>query len=182
MMSWYVALLERIYRILSCRYAGKSYGRGYACHNCKNFAGPRPSLGVMMTFLDHPLYQELLSLKLAQDNFAIAGSGPLFARGWISDPSDIDVVARGSAWNAAAQLGQVTPAPYSDVHQISLFDGDLEILDGWFPECWPVDQIIDEADLICGLRFVRLDIILTTKRMLGRPERLDSSTCHRETR
>jgi hypothetical protein len=125
-----------------------------------------------MTFLDHPLFQELLSLKLDRDNFAIAGSGPIFARGWINDPSDIDVVARGSAWAAAVQLGQVTPALYSNVHQVSLYDGDLEILDGWFPERWPVNQIIDEADLICGLRFVRLDIIVTTKKMLARPKDL----------
>jgi hypothetical protein len=129
-----------------------------------------------MPFLNNPMYQELLSLQLDRENFAIAGSGPLFARGWIDDPSDIDVVARASAWDTAAQLGRVTSGPYSSVHRISLFDGDLEILDGWFPERWSISQIIDEADLICGLRFVRLDIIVATKEMLARPRDLTHLT------
>jgi hypothetical protein len=126
----------------------------------------------MASFLKHPFFQELMSLRLEPDNYAIAGSGPLFARGWIDDPSDIDVVARGSAWEAATQLGMVIPAPYSDVHHVTLFDGNIDILDGWFPERWSVDYIIDGADVICGMRFVRLDIIVATKRMLARPRDL----------
>ena|SRR5215469_10481175 len=126
----------------------------------------------MASFLSHPFFRELMSLQLDRENFAIAGSGPLFARGWIDDPSDIDVVARGSAWEAATQLGKVVPAPYSDVRHVTLFDGDIDILNGWFPERWSVDYLIDEADVICDLRFVRLDIIAATKHMLARPRDL----------
>jgi hypothetical protein len=123
----------------------------------------------MESFCGHPFFRELMSLQLDPENFAIAGSGPLFARGWIDDPSDLDIVARGSAWDTAVKLGKVSSAPYSDVQHVTLFNGNIDILNGWFPECWPVNQIIDEADLICGLRFVRLDIVVATKRMLARP-------------
>jgi hypothetical protein len=126
----------------------------------------------MGSFCNHPFFRELTSLQLDPENFAIAGSGPLFARGWIDDPGDLDIVARGSAWDAAAKLGKVVPAPYSDVQHVTLFDGDIDILNGWFPERWPVDHIIDEADLICGLRFARLDVVVATKRMLARPRDL----------
>ena len=82
-----------------------------------------------------------MSLQLDPENYAIAGSGPLFARGWIDDPSDLDIVARGSVWDTAVKLGKVAPAPYSDVQHVTLFNGDIDILNGWFPECWPVNQI-----------------------------------------
>jgi hypothetical protein len=113
-----------------------------------------------------------MSLQLDPENFVIAGSGPIFARGWIDDLGDIDVIARGSAWNAAAKIGKAIVRPHSSVQRISLFDGDVEIFDGWFPERWSVDWLIDGADVICDLRFVRLDIVAATKRMLDRPRDL----------
>ncbi len=118
--------------------------------------------------LEHPYMQKLLSLKLPTNDYAIAGSGPLFIRHWIDDPGDIDVVARGAAWDTARQLGETSRAPYSSVQRIQLFDRRVEILDGWFPEVWSVDAIIDEADVIDGIRFVRLSIVVATKRWLRR--------------
>jgi hypothetical protein len=103
-------------------------------------------------------------------NFAFIGSAPLFARGWIDSLGDIDVVARASAWEAALQLGESYPIQNSRVHKVSLFDGKVEILDGWFPEHWPVDEMIDGADIIYGLRFASLDIIAAIKRLLSRPK------------
>ena len=126
----------------------------------------------MNSFLNHPFVRELMSLQLEVSNFAIAGSGPLFVRGWIDDPKDIDVVARGSAWETAVQIGQAVLAVHSNVRHISLFGGDVDILDGWLPERWSVNHLIDEADFICGLRFVRLDIVVASKRMLARPRDL----------
>ncbi|WP_420117628.1 hypothetical protein [Micromonospora sp.] len=122
----------------------------------------------MNTLLGHPYMRELLSLHLPQQHFAVAGSGPLFARGWISDPGDIDVVARGPAWAAACERGSPSPAPYSDVRRLRLFHGHVEILDGWFPELWSTDLLIDEADVIGGIRFVQLSVVAATKKKLNR--------------
>lgn len=124
----------------------------------------------MHDFLAHPLVRQLFSLNLPTEHFAIAGSGPLFVRGWIDDPGDLDLVARGPAWEIAAELGgPPRSAPYGDVQRIPLFDGHLEVLDGWFPERWSTDHLIDDADKLAGLRFVTLDVVGAVKRALDRP-------------
>jgi hypothetical protein len=126
----------------------------------------------MSPFLDHPYVRGLISLNLDNSNFAFIGSAPIFVRGWIDGVNDIDIVARESAWHTALQLGDASPVPNSTVHKVSLFDGNVEILDGWFPERWTVDELIDGSDNIHDLRFVSLDIITTVKRLLSRPKDL----------
>ncbi|WP_435148424.1 hypothetical protein [Micromonospora aurantiaca (nom. illeg.)] len=123
----------------------------------------------MPTFRDHPYTRDLLSLDMPLADYAIAGSGPLFVRGWIDDPGDIDVVARRDAWTVAMRHGQPQPAPFGNVQRISVFEGDVEILNGWFPEFWPTDDLIDGADVVEGLRFVQLSVVVKTKQMLMRP-------------
>jgi hypothetical protein len=126
----------------------------------------------MNSFLDHSYVRELMSLDLDVSNFAFIGSTPIFARGWIRSPSDIDVVARKSAWDTALQLGEASIVPDSNVRKVSLFNGNVEIFDGWFPECWSADEMIDGSDIIYGLRFVSLEIISAVKRRLSRPKDL----------
>jgi hypothetical protein len=123
----------------------------------------------MKDFTKHPYFVLLDSLDLPRTDFAIAGSGPLFARGWISEIGDVDVVARGEAWKRVRKLGDVVDAPLSTSHLVRLFDGEIEVLDAWFPEIWNADTLIDEADIICGFRFVRLDVVFESKRLLQRP-------------
>jgi hypothetical protein len=108
--------------------------------------------------------RQMLSLEMPTDDYVVAGSGPLFARDWISDPGDIDVVARRQAWEIALQGGEATPAPFAGVRHVLLFQGAVEILDGWFH--WSVDSLIEDADIIGGIRFVPLDVVATTKKLL----------------
>ena len=124
----------------------------------------------MTSFTEHPFFGLLGSLHLPPEDFAIAGSGPLFARGWIAEIGDLDVIARGQAWLRICQRGEVGQAPLASVHRVLLFDGKIEVLDGWFPASWDVDTLIDEADLISGLRFVKLEVVAETKKMLQRPQ------------
>jgi hypothetical protein len=124
----------------------------------------------MTPFAEHPFFGLLGSLHLPPEDFAIAGSGPLFARGWIAEIGDLDVIARGQAWRRICQRGEVEEAPLASVHRVLLFDGKIEVLDGWFPAIWDVNTLIDEADLISGLRFVKLEVVAETKKMLQRPQ------------
>jgi len=126
----------------------------------------------MHQFASHPFFQRLLSLNLPREDFAVAGSGPLFALGLIEELSDVDVIARRRAWSIALKRGCPAPAPCSTVQRIELFDKKVEILDGWFPEIWNVDDLIDSADLIDGVRFASLNVVRQTKEIMRRPKDL----------
>jgi hypothetical protein len=120
--------------------------------------------------LRDPRFRVLLSLELPQEHIVLTGSAPLFAHGLIDDPKDLDVVARGIAWDRATRLGTVEAAPIPPADEVRLFDGKIEILNCWFPDLWHVDELIDSADVVAGIRFARLDVVLRTKRMLNRPK------------
>jgi hypothetical protein len=124
----------------------------------------------MKPFTEHPFFGLLGSLHLPSEDFAIAGSGPLFARGWIAEIGDLDVIARGQAWRRICQLGEVEEALLASVHRVLLFDGKIEILDGWFPATWDINTLIDKADLMSGLRFIKLEVVAETKKLLRRPQ------------
>jgi hypothetical protein len=124
----------------------------------------------MQPFRDYPFVQDLISLKLDPSHFAFIGSAPLFVRGWISAPGDIDIVARASAWEEAVRRGDTETIPGSAVRKVSLFHGTVEILDGWVPKISSADDMIDTADVIDELRFVNLDIIKEVKRFIDRPK------------
>jgi hypothetical protein len=124
----------------------------------------------MRRFASHPFFEQLFSLDLPREDFAVAGSGPLFVRGLIDELSDVDIIARRGAWKVAIEHGRPSLALYSTVQIVELFDKNVEILDGWFPEIWSVDDLIDGADLIDGLRFVSLEVVRQTKEIMGRPK------------
>ncbi|MER6950157.1 hypothetical protein ABT294_39680 [Nonomuraea sp. NPDC000554] len=124
-----------------------------------------------MKAIDHPLVQELLSLRLPPDHFVIAGSGPLLAHGIKDDIGDLDVVARDEAWSTALSLGTPTSSPFgAHVQRVVLLDGKIEIFNGWFPESGTVDELMDRSDAIDGLRYESLDDIRRWKRRLDRPK------------
>ena len=102
-------------------------------------------------FLSHQFVCELSSLGLNPCDYVIAGSGPLFVRGWIDDPGDIDVVARGGAWDRAKDLADPRPSRRGDAQQVTLFGGHIQILNRWIPQFGSVDFLIGKSDFICGL-------------------------------
>jgi len=50
---------------------------------------------------NHPLIKKLLSLDLPPEDYAVFGSGPMFAHGIKDLGHDIDVIARKKAWKKA---------------------------------------------------------------------------------
>jgi len=113
------------------------------------------------------LLGKLRELDLPEGDYALFGSAPLVACGLLREVHDLDVVARGAAWDRARELGAVRTAPQGDP-VVWLEGGALEIFGGWLG--WDIDVLIDAAEIIDGLPFARLEDVLAFKRSYGRPK------------
>ncbi len=114
-----------------------------------------------------PLLDQLVELNLPEGDWALFGSGPLLARGWIDEAGDLDVISRGEAWSWAKRHG--VPEVLDDGSVIYAF-GDVTIGDRWKYGEFSVDVLIDTADDIAGIPCVRLEHVETFKRIAGRPK------------
>jgi hypothetical protein len=112
-------------------------------------------------------FGKLRALDLPTADYAIFGSGPLAVRGLIEEVHDLDVVARGAAWEQAKGLGKVRIAPEGDP-VVWLEGGVIEVFGGWLG--WDIDMLIDNAQIIDGLPFASLEDVLAFKLSLGRPK------------
>lgn len=117
---------------------------------------------------NHPLIVALRKLGLPPDDFAVFGSGPMMAHG-LKEASDLDIIARGLAWDLAWTLGDQQRA--GDGGPKAVFaDGKIEVFKTWTPGEWDVNELIDGAEVVDGLRFVTLENVLRWKRLTGRPK------------
>ena len=114
----------------------------------------------------------LLDLQLPPDDYAIFGSGPMLAHRLKTEVRDLDVIARGTAWAAAVRLCPPVAAPSGSGLMVELDGGNLQIFSAWTSPAWDVDRLIDEADVVGGIRFVPLIWVLAWKRQSGRPKDL----------
>jgi hypothetical protein len=122
---------------------------------------------------DHPVIRQLLSLRLEPDDLVVFGSAPLLAHGLRKRIGDLDVVARGAAWQRACQLGDHLTRLDDGTEMIRFYDGLIEISTAWITPRWSADDLIDSADIIDGIRFARLGQVLAYKRYLHRPKDMD---------
>jgi len=117
----------------------------------------------------HPLIIELENLDLCPTDYAVFGSGPMFAHG-LHEPSDLDVVARGKALSQAKAYAEMFGG--QDGEAITFAGGRIEIYADWQPGTWNVDELIDTAEIVDGVPFVALAHVLRWKRLLRRPKDL----------
>ena len=113
------------------------------------------------------LFGKLRALGLPTADYAVFGSGPLAVRDLLEEVHDLDVVARGAAWKQAKGLGGARTAPEGDP-VVWLEGGAIEIFGGWLG--WDIDALIDNAEIIDGLPFARLEDVLAFKLSHGRPQ------------
>jgi hypothetical protein len=122
----------------------------------------------MGVIADHPLYKKLQSLNLPTDDYAVFGSGPVFAHGLIDKVGDIDLVARGKAWIMANEVGEKAEPVFGSGHSVKIFGGEIEVHNAWSPGNLNVNDLIDNAKIVEGIRFVDLETVLKWKKLLGR--------------
>ena len=116
---------------------------------------------------NHPLFDELKKLALPGGDYVVFGSGPLWVRG-IRESHDIDILARGRAWEWAKQYGEAGVKESSGLEYVSFADDGIEIYDAWYPGEWDVDRLIDTAETIDGVPFAQLDQVVAWKKVMGR--------------
>jgi hypothetical protein len=121
--------------------------------------------------------QELLnllkSLNLPTNDYAVFGSGPMYPRGIKELGHDIDLIVRGSAWDKAQTIGEVNQTKLGGNKVIELFDGNIEIFNGWAPGEWSVDELIDTSETFDGIPYVTLENVLKWKKIMNREKDIE---------
>lgn len=120
-----------------------------------------------------PIFKKLLSLELNPEDYLVFGSTPMWLYGLKDLSGDVDILARGEAWAKATQLGKVETPASGASKVVRLFDGEIEIFDGWFPGEWDVDALISNAVRIDGVRFASLEDVIEWKKEFGRVKDLE---------
>lgn len=117
------------------------------------------------------LLKQLRGLKLPVDQFAVTSSGPMAVRG-IREARDLDIVVTDKLWEELSKKYPVIPRDLCD----TLHVGDVEILGNFSKNpnsgIATVDEQINTADVIDGIRFVNLNLIIKFKQELGREKDL----------
>ena len=135
------------------------------------------------------MFELLARIGMPQDQFAVFGSGPMFLHG-IRSPNelqDLDLIAVGEAWDKAIEY-QVMRL-HKPVKQngdwgcfyVSMFEGLLEVWNGWGPGTWDLQDLIDRAEVSdSGIRFVRLEDVVRWKNLMRRPKDIEHSALIRK--
>ena len=109
-------------------------------------------------------------LDLNVRDFVIFGSGPLLAHGLRDDIHDLDVVARGPAWQRVLEHGCPGTGSVNGAPMALFWNGLIQFSPTWISPDWDVDDLIDGAETIQGWPFAGLADVLAYKEILLRPK------------
>ena len=119
------------------------------------------------------LFDEIRKLSLPPADYAIFGSGPLLVRQIIPTANDLDVVCRGDAWTVVSAAGSREYLSDYGVSIVSMCEGRLTFGRKWGIGEFDTDLLIDGAEQIDGLPFVRLKHVAAYKNISGRPKDIE---------
>jgi hypothetical protein len=117
----------------------------------------------------HPLFSALARLALPPQDFVLCGSAPLFARGLRAEVGDLDVLARGEAWNIIRRLAPPSRPRSGHGVRVAHPGAAIEFFDRWTPG-WDTGALIDGAEAIDGIRYMPLRHLEAWKRHAQRPK------------
>lgn len=119
------------------------------------------------------LFDKLRELNLPVGDFAIFGSGPLIVRGIIPASNDLDILCRGGAWESVKAIGALEYLRDYDLAVVTMYEGSLTFGEKWGIGEFDTDELIDSAEEIDGLPFVRLEHVASYKKISKRPKDLE---------
>jgi hypothetical protein len=106
----------------------------------------------------YELIDELRTLRLPVDEFAVFGSGPMAIRG-LKEPGDLDIIVTNRLWTTLLVDHQIIDRETYHLIQIE----NIDFFEDTYPER-DIDRLICTADVIDDIRYVSLDEILSWKR------------------
>ncbi|KXK58530.1 hypothetical protein AWW66_29265 [Micromonospora rosaria] len=108
----------------------------------------------------------LRALDLPARDFVVFGSGPLLAHNLRTTLGDLEVVARGAAWERLTAMGRPVPAPSGHGQMVRL---QIEATDRWLPG-FDTDDLIAAAEWHAGIPFAPLAEVRRSKLTTCRPK------------
>jgi flavodoxin len=111
------------------------------------------------------LFRKLKELNLQKEKYAIFGSGPIGIRG-LREIRDLDVIITEDYFNELLNAGgwELKKEEFCDY----LEKNGIELYREWGPGEWDINKLIQEAETIDGLPFVKLEEVLKWKKLRGR--------------
>lgn len=111
------------------------------------------------------LFEFLKDLELPGDDFAIFGSAPLAVRNIIPSVNDLDVICRRAAWEKVKETGSLRLNDDYGVEIITLLDGKVTFGNKWGIGEFDIDELIESADIVNGLPFVKVHHVIAYKKV-----------------
>jgi len=118
------------------------------------------------------LFGLVKELNLPPGDFAIFGSGPLIVRNIVPFKNDLDIICRNKAWETVQQIGQPQYLQDYDANIVSIADGAVTFGTTWGIGQFDINTLIDSAEILQGLPFVKLQYVIEYKRIRGLPKDL----------
>ena len=106
--------------------------------------------------MDAALFDRLKQLKLPPGDYAVFGSGPLAVRGIIPVCGDLDVLCRREAWEIVCSIGKIEFLPEYGFSIVAMSNAAVTFGTQWGIGDFDTNELIDSAEIIDGLPFVRL--------------------------
>jgi hypothetical protein len=117
---------------------------------------------------EHVLLRKLRRLDLDTEHFVIFGSAPLLVHGLRTDVRDLDVLARNGVWEEVEARGRRTFGRETGDPLRGFYGGRIQFSQRWISDDYDTDALIEQAEVVDGLRFARLEEVLRYKENLGR--------------
>jgi hypothetical protein len=117
------------------------------------------------------LVNQLKELNLPQDKYLVVGSGSMAAHG-IREANDFDVLVTFDLWDSYAKNNTIVMSGKTE----NIMFGDIQLLGHGsmyrIPEIASVEEMMETADIIDGIRFLNLELVKKFKANEGREKDL----------
>ena len=119
------------------------------------------------------LFLKVKNLKLPAGKYAIFGSGPIAIRG-LRECKDVDIIVTRDVF-IDCKTKPDWQVKKLDENTEYLDNDGIELWDRWGPGEWDINKLIQEAETIEDLPFVRLEQVLKWKEKNGRSKDLEDA-------